>query len=191
MNITEPIRNSGDVYKFLSYFKRQGQQRNYVLATFGVYTALRISDILSLKCNDVYDFASGTIRETITLIEKKSKKPKIVALNKTIRTALKAYLPMATPNAPLILNSRTGKAISRIQAHRLISDAAKIIGLTQKVSCHSLRKTFGYHAWQQGVSPVIIMEIYNHSSMSITQRYLGLQQDHLNTTYLSIVFDKV
>jgi len=188
MNLTQPIRNPKDVRKFLNYFKNQGQTRNYVLATFGVHSALRISDILNLNTNDVYDFKNKTINENIIITEQKTKKTQELALNKTIISALKAYFPQAKPNTPLILNPKTGKSISRIQAHRIISNAAKQAGLTQKVSCHSLRKTFGYHAWKKGISPAVIMAVYNHSSMATTQTYLSIIQDDKNTAYLGLEF---
>ena len=189
MSQTEPIRNPHDVAKLLNYFKNH--PRNYVLATIGVYTALRISDILNLSCNDVYDFNKGTVRNKITLVEQKSKKSKIIHLNKTVVSALKAYFPQVTPGAPLICNFKTGKAISRIQAYRIIREAASTVGISYNVSCHSLRKTFGYHSWKRGISPVVIMHIYNHSSMAVTQRYLGVAQDDLDVVYAKLEFQLV
>jgi len=86
------------------------------------------------------------------------------------------------------LNEQTGKAISRIQAYRIIRAAAEALRLPNRVSCHSLRKTLGYHAWKGGVSPAVIMEIFNHSSLSVTRRYLGVSQDDKNSVYLGLSF---
>ena len=186
MALTQPIRNPKDVQKLLTYFKNQGDTRNYLLATIAIHTALRISDILNLNCNHVYDFEKRKVRKQVTLIEQKSKKPKIIALNKAIISVLKSYLPQASPNTPLILNKKTGNAISRIQAYRIIRQASEAIELESKVSCHSLRKTFGYHAWKNGASPVLLMDIYNHSSYNITKRYLGITQDDKNTVFRNL-----
>ena len=190
MALTQPIRNPKDVQKLLTYLKQQGNHRNYVLATLGIYTALRISDILNLTTNDVYDFKTKKVRKSITLVEQKSKKSKTIALNKKVIAALASYFPEASPNSPLIINPKTNQPISRTQAHRIISTAAKEAKIPHSVSCHSLRKTFGYHAWQNGISPAIIMDIYNHSSMKITKRYLGVSQDDKNMVYLNLNFTK-
>ena len=53
-------------------------------------------------------------------------------------------------------------------------------------SCHSLRKTFGYYAWQEGVQPALLMNVFNHSSFHITKRYLGIEQDEKDLVYLNI-----
>ena len=55
-------------------------------------------------------------------------------------------------------------------------------------SCHSLRKTFGRQVFNMSgenseMALVKLMEIYNHSNMSLTKRYLGLKNDEIKETY--------
>ena len=188
MAMTEPIRNKNHLQQLIMYYFNHGNMRNYLLIILCVHTALRISDILKLSTNDVYDFRNHRVRRTITITEKKTGKSQTIALHKSIIAALSACFPSAKPGTPLICNKRTSKAISRIQAYRLIRSAAEDINLPQRVSCHSLRKTFGYHSWKSGVSPAVIMEIYNHSSLKVTKRYLGVSQDDKNAVYLGLCF---
>ena len=188
MSTSEPIRNKNEICDLIEYYWKRGEMRNYVLITLCLYTALRIGDILELTWDHVYDFKRARISSSITLTEQKTGKSKIIALNDGVVTALTEYLPSAEPGSPIIINKRTGKAIKRVQAYRLIRSAAESVNCTTRVSCHSLRKTFGYHAWKSGAPVAVIMEIYNHSSMAVTRRYLGITQDEKNTVYLDLDF---
>ena len=76
MNRTEPIRDVDKLNDLLSYYKKKQEYRNHVLVNLGVFTALRISDILKLNTNDVYDFKRKSVRETISIKEKKTGKSK-------------------------------------------------------------------------------------------------------------------
>ena len=188
MSTTEPIRDKNKVRELIDYYKHRDEPRNYVLVALSVHSALRICDILRITWDDVYDFDNRRIRESITVTERKTGKSKTIALNAEIITAIRLYITAAARSAPLIINKRTGKAISRVQAYRLIRDAADTLRFRERVSCHSLRKTFGYHAWKNGISPAVIMEIYNHSSFAVTRRYLGVTQDDKNEVYLGLRF---
>ena len=187
MATTEPIRDKKDIRQLAEYYLNKGQLRNYALVVLGVHTALRISDLLRLTWDDVYDFEHNRIRTSVTITEKKTKKTKTFALNKDAVRALTLFaMQSAREGAFLIENAQTKKAISRIQAYRIIRAASEALEFQTRVSCHSLRKTFGYHAWKSGTSPAVIMEIYNHSSLAVTRRYLGITQDDKNAVYLGL-----
>ena len=184
MAATEPIRSKDQLRDMAEYFRSRGEFRNYALVVLGVYTALRISDLLNLKWSDVFDERRNEFRSHILLTEQKTEKSKVIALNDQAILALRTYAPHRTGN--YIFASRKGddRPITRTQAWRIIHEAATAVGADGHISCHSLRKTWGYHAWTSGkVSPVVIMDIYNHSSYEVTKRYLGVAQDDLDQAY--------
>ena len=62
-----------DLENLANYYYRRGELRNYVLVVLGSSTALRISDLLKLRWEDVYDFTCGKCRDHVTLTEQKTK----------------------------------------------------------------------------------------------------------------------
>jgi len=189
MKLTEPIRNKQQVREIIDYYLKRGQIRNHLLIVMGIFTPLRISDILRLTWDDVYDFKNNRVRTKITVTEKKTGKSKITALNIKIVTALNRFISEAKPGAFLFENKQTGKPISRIQAYRLIRAAGEAVGIEQIVACHSLRKTYGYHNYMRGIKIEVLMKAYNHSSPAITLLYIGITQDDVDEANLGLTFD--
>jgi integrase len=147
-----------------------------------------VGDVLALTWRDVYDFKHKKLRPRIEVTEQKTKKQRGIALNKDVTKALLLYkksLSRFDPATCLFPNNRKGnRPIGRSQAGRIVRRAADAIGLSGHISCHSLRKTFGYHAWQEEVPVALIMDIYHHSSFAVTRRYLGIAQDDRDKVYI-------
>ena len=188
MKTTQPVRDIVELKKIKRYYREvKPNKRNFLLIICGLNTALRISDILKLRWKDVYNENLLSFKSHIDVKEQKTGKKTTVFINNNLKEALASFLKdIIAKKGKLcevmeqfifIGQKSTDKPISRIQAFRIISEAAKKSLLSYKVSCHSLRKTFGYHAWKKGVSPALLTSIYNHSSYKITTRYLGIDQD--------------
>ena len=114
-----PIRKKEHIQAIKALLKNQ--PRNLALFTFGINTALRASDILQIKVDQVEGLKIG---ESFVIREKKTKKVRRVVLNKATHGAIKKYLkvrPKTSPNAPLFL-SRIGKE----QAITVSSDSGYI-----------------------------------------------------------------
>ena len=192
----QPIRRDEDLERIKNYYLTEHPNpRNQLLMILGLNTALRISDILSLRWKDVYCGDDGTWRRHIFLQEQKTGKRSEIFINENAKQALTAYFDFqqertgAVPDAgQYMFSSRgsTNRPITRVQAFRLIKSAAQNCRIPGVISCHSLRKTFGYHAWKQGIEPALLMNIYNHSSFQNTKRYLGIDQDDRDHVFRDI-----
>lgn len=187
MATTNPIRGKRELNAFKQYYLEKENYRNYLLIIMGLNTALRISDLLKLRWRDVYDFHSHHYRTHICIVEQKTGKHKMIAINRALMQSLK-LCRKGKKSSDYLFSTRSDPThpIKRCQAYRIIKKAADDCGLEGHISCHSLRKTFGYHAWKQGVPPAMLMNIYNHSSYQITKRYLGIEQDDMDYVFKKI-----
>jgi integrase len=183
---SEPIRNRKQVKQMANYWRRLGNGRNYLLIVLGVNTALRSGDFLGLRWSDVFDFESDSFRSHIALTEKKIGKEKVIAINERLLKALRLCMKERRVDYIFANNRKDIKPIYRSQAWRIIKAAAVAVKAVGRISCHSLRKTFGYFAWKAGVQPVMLMDIFNHSSFEITKRYLGATQRDVEGDYYRI-----
>mgnify|MGYP001401227554 CR=1 FL=1 len=187
MERVEPIRSVKKINDLKKYLLGAGNMRNYALVVVGLNSALRVSDILSLKWGDVFDFEEKQFKSHVYVKEKKTGKSKKFLLNQNASGGLlKLKKRLGHINGQdYIFKSREGqnKPISRYMAIKIIKGACAAVGIKEHIGCHSLRKTFGYHSWKKGVPIPVLMELYNHSNQSITKLYLGISQDDIDDVY--------
>lgn len=171
MNTVEPIRDKNVVLDLADYLKARNE-RDYVLYMFGIYSGLRISDILIFRVRDVRG------KNAVYLREKKTGKEKRFALNDELIAILDQYVKNKKDYEYLFKSPRyPNKPITRQQAYNILTDAARAFGI-DSIGTHTLRKTFGYHMYQQTHDAVTLKEIFNHSDISVTLRYIGINQDN-------------
>ena len=190
MNKSQPIKNKEKLDRFKNfYIEEEYNPRNYMFISLGLNTALRVSDLLKFTWNDVYNFDNG-FRTNVKLTEQKTTKQSVIFLNSRIINSLSWYkseeIIKFSPDTFLFSNA-DNQHISRSTAYRIVHNAAVSCEIEGVISPHSLRKTFGYYAWKQGTSPVLLMVIYQHSSFEITKRYLGIEQDERDSVFRDVV----
>ena len=188
--MTTPIRTLEEIEQMKSYFLSRNRIRDYALFVTGINTALRISDLLQLRWMDIYDSTRNTYRRHMDIYEQKTKKHAVIALNSSCISAfkmLKKKKPFRRDDEFIFCGGKNRyQPLSRNRAYHIIKDAAAASHVEGNISCHSLRKTFGYHAWKMGTPTALIMNIYNHSSIEITKRYLSIYQDDKDALYKSM-----
>lgn len=167
MKTVEPIRDMEKLQAFKAALKEKGS-RDYIMALIGLNTGLRISDILDLTVGQVREKTETTIIE-----EKTGKQRKIYWNN--IYKEIQEFITNKADSEYLIA-SRQGGKLERTQAWRIIREAGEKAKI-EKLGTHSLRKTFGYHYYKKTQDVALLMQIFNHSSPSITLRYIGINDD--------------
>lgn len=183
----EPIRNRAKIKQMYLYL--HGKDPKYSLIfKFGLNTGLRISDILPLKVKDIF-ISSGEFRDYLVIKEKKTKKEKKIKLNNALRKAIQPYIKACNLSyEDCLFPSRKGIHIGRIQAYRVLKEAASLVGI-ENFGTHSLRKTWGYWTYKMSKYNIgLIMDTFNHSSQRITLRYIGVNQDQKDELYSLVQF---
>ena len=182
MNTVEPIRDINTVWDIADYLGEKSE-RNKIMFLFGIYVGIRVSDILSLKVRDVRDMNYVSIREM------KTGKEKRFPINEELRPLLNRYIKGKADYEPLFPSRQQNKALSRCQAYNILSTAGEKFGL-QHIGTHTMRKTFGYHFYQQTHDIVTLQKIFNHDNTHITMRYIGLEQDAISESIMKLSFRK-
>ena len=172
----------------MNLIRKLAKDDNYkmsLLVALGCFTGLRISDILALRWNQILGV------DEFTIIEKKTGKQRTLRLNPQLQKHIQECYEHIKPigvKAPILV-SQKGTTFTIQAINRKLKDIKKHYKVKIKnFSCHSLRKTFGRQVYTMSgdsaeLTLVKLMELFNHSSIAITKRYLGLRQEEILETY--------
>jgi len=177
----------------MNLIRKLAKDENYkmsLLVAIACFTGLRISDILALRWNQILGV------DEFAIIEKKTGKKRTLRLNPQLQKHIQECYEHIKPigvKAPILVSQKgttfTIQAINRML--KQIKTKYKV--KAKNFSCHSFRKTFGRQVYNMNsdnseLALVKLMELFNHSSVSITKRYLGLRQEEILETYNCLSF---
>ena len=151
----------------------------FLFFLLGISFAYRISDLLQLKCSDVFSNNEYRFKDYIHTVEAKRSKHKRFTPPEKIKKAIKKYalINKLTLDDWLFPSFRNRLlSLDRFNAWRFLNQAAREIGIS-KIGSHSLRKTWGYHYYKETKDIRTVMKVLNHDSESTTLRYIGWDQE--------------
>lgn len=174
----EPIRDPQKLAAIKKLLKEEASARDYLLFVMGMNTALRISDLLSLRVGDVID-QRGRARPTVLVQRSASEKGTRVRLNAAATEALRHYISevgVGNRDAVLFCSRHSAQPLNRTQVWRLINGWCRKVGLTDShYGAHTLRKTWGYMALRYHSIPLAVIQAkLQHAAPGITRRYIGV-----------------
>ncbi len=151
-------------------------------------SGLRISELVALDVDDI-DLDSGAIH----VVSGKGSKSRMVPLGRQAKQAVGRYLTSVRPGlaartgtagGALFLNAR-GARLSRQGCWKILKGYAREAGLGEKVSPHTLRHSFATHMLDAGADIRVVQELLGHASLTTTQVYTLVSDQHLREVYLS------
>nr|DAG06266.1 MAG TPA: site specific tyrosine recombinase [Myoviridae sp. ctCYN4] len=166
-NAAEEEENKEQVYLW---------DRNYMILHLGRNLAFRIEDLLQLKTDN---FKNGGIYTR----EFKTGKEQAFELHPSLRKDLEDYINRnKLVEGEYLFKSRKGTniPITRQRAWQIIKELSDEVKVSYVVGCHSLRKYFAREYYEQTGDLIGLKEMLNHSSETVTLRYICWEEDDKN-----------
>lgn len=167
--------------------KQDKEYRDYLLIVIGCYFGLRIRDLLKIKWDDVFE------KEEIVITEMKTGKNRKITINARVHDAVNfcRNLHKSEKASGFIFANRWGDPITISYVNKRLKVIFKKYNITVKnPSSHTLRKTFGKRVYESDNKSeralVYLSEIFSHSSIAVTRRYIGITQEQIADVYLSL-----
>lgn len=169
---------------------RDGKFQMSLFVSIGCFWGLRVSDILALRWKQILHV------DEFCIIEKKTGKSRTIRINPQLKRHISDCYEQIHPigvDAPILV-SQKGTVFTVQRINVILKEVKTKYGLSIKnFSCHSLRKTFGRQVYNMNgesaeLALIKLMELFNHSSVAITKRYLGLRTEELLQTYDCLTF---
>lgn len=172
----------------LNLIRKLYDDKNYkisLLISMGSFFGLRISDLLCLKWEDVLN------KDNLVLVEKKTGKTREIKINDQLQRHITDCYDKIKPykEKEYIFISQKGTVYSIQRINVIFKEIKRKYNLNiQNYSTHSMRKSFGREIFSKsGVNAelalVKLSELFNHSNISTTKRYLGINKEELMQTY--------
>ncbi len=163
--------------------------RNRALFLLGLRSGFRISELLSLTLGDVY--RNGTFVNHVS-VERSRMKGKLegrtVALHPEAKEAIRIWVESKFHGSPVttpLFLSRKGNPMDRRSAWALLKKAFAVCGLSGKLSCHTMRKTFAKRIHELGGRDLMkTQKALGHRSPASTVSYLSVDQEEIDDLIL-------
>lgn len=178
-----------DFKSLISKLERDKDYKFCLLIAIGVFTGLRISDLLKLRFNQFMN------TDILTIQEQKTKKTRRIKINtdlKQIVERVKGKLVVTDTDQYIFVNKYGTKPIDKSYVNVKLKEILKQYGIVLEgnASSHLFRKTLGNRVLRlnnySSESVILLMELFSHSSPAMTKKYLGIREKEILDVYDSV-----
>jgi integrase/recombinase XerD len=157
--------------------------RDRALLEFAYATGARVTELVGLGMQDVF------YEEGLARIFGKGSKERVVPVGRRALGAVALYTREIRPRfdhgrgrGKVFLNAR-GTPLSRVGAWGIIRRAARLAGISKRVTPHTLRHTFATHLLEGGADLRAVQEMLGHADLATTQLYTHVDREYLRTVH--------
>ena len=198
----QPLRSLEDIRRAKNYFlnrpeRYHGQNvRDYTIFIFGINLARRCGDLLHLRFHNVLD-TNKNIKNKFSIREQKTGKSAILIITPVLKEALELYLKtfddinLSNPLFPSRNKDTYGnhKPMTVQNFYKKMRKLQEELEISEPLGTHSMRKTFAYMALKNNPQNSNVMaaisKALNHSSETVTSRYIGTFQEEIDDLFMS------
>ncbi len=154
--------------------------RNETIIEILYSCGLRVSELINLKISDLF------LNESLIKILGKGNKERFVPISEIGTNLILKYIDSARNLSQiqkgyedtLFINNR-GKKLTRVMIYIILENAAKEVGIKNKISPHILRHSFATHLIENGANIISIQKMMGHENIVTTEKYLHVKKKHL------------
>ncbi|WP_051957803.1 tyrosine-type recombinase/integrase [Desulfobacter vibrioformis] len=174
--------------RIINELKKKTHKRDYALFVIATEQGIRGTDLLKLQIKHLVNL---DLKERYIFKEGKTNKDNFIFMNEKTHEALHAYLEslnLYDPEEYLFKSRKGDNAITLQQLGRLVKDWCRFAKVKDhsQYGVRSLRKTFGRLAFESSTNPRILSllkERFNHSSESMTVKYLDITTEDMEALF--------
>lgn len=190
MKVVQPIRDLDVLQKCYEIAREHDRTKRdkevcwELMLLIGFNTSLRVSDFRRFKVSDLRG------KDYAQIQAKKTGKEARILINPAARKEINRLLAKRRPDE-YILQSREKdsvthrpRPITRQRCYQIINVIAHKAGVEERIGCHTLRKTFGYHYYKMTGDVVSLQRILCHSCQRETLIYIGVVQENIDESLM-------
>ena len=181
---TIAIEDKTIIEKIKIEYRRRNWIRDLLLFVLSINTGIKLVYLLKLKVSDVKDKdllklkVSDVKDKDFLKIKDNTKVTRIYPLNNEIKELIKLHCEKRKNSDYLFASLRdSSKTIDRIEVFRKFKAVCLSLGLSNKYSISSWRKTFGYHYYKEYKDLALLQWLYGQNSPEETLKYIGEKED--------------
>lgn len=192
MKVVQPIRDLDVLQKCYDIAREHDKHRKTgevcweLILLVGFNTSLRVSDFRRFKVQDLRG------KDYAQIQAKKTRKEARILINPQARREINRLLAGRKADEYIFQSRQKDsvthkyRPISRQRCYQIINHIAREAGVEERVGCHTLRKTFGYHYYKMTGDVVSLQRILCHSYQRETLVYIGVIQENIDESLMKL-----